>query len=197
MTLVPDSNELRKHIWHSLGLNHVYRGQQRGAKGKNEDASTDYNEAIGYYRQVIEDDPQYVEAFDNMGNTYIELAKISPDNKKKQLEYIDNAIKCYDDAIKKRVERARQWWATFHFDKARALALSIDEDDKRKDLDEVVEEVEKELNKTIDAVVPEPVGFDDLNTVFQDFKNVKAYDKINRLLECLREVILQARLKGD
>ena len=145
---------------------------------------------------MIKNEQKCVAAFNNKGNTYIELARIASENEKKQLKYIDNAIKCFDDAIKKRVKRARQWWATFHFDKARALALRADKD-KREDLDKVAEEVGEELNKAIDKVVPEPVGFDDLNEVFLDFKSVKYDNEIKRLLERLREVILQTRLKGD
>lgn len=182
---------LKLHIYQSLGLDYFLKGKQLVKAGKNARAIKEYKQAIKNYDSATKGNPQSVEAFDNKGNTYIELAKISSDNKKEQLVYIDKAIKCYDDAIGIRVERDRQWWATCHFDKARALALRADKD-KREDLDKVA----KELEETLNTFVAKPVGFD-VPDPFQDFKNVKHDKEIKRLLERLREVILQARLKGD
>lgn len=186
----PTDEGLKLHIYQSLGLDYFLKGKELVKAGDTENAIINFEPAIKNYDLAIVENPQSVEALDNKGNTYIELAKISSGNKKEQL---NEAIKCFNDAIQVKDKRDRQWWATCHFDKARALALRAGlalraAEDKRKDLDEVVEE----LNKAINAVVKEPVGFDDPD-VFQDFEDIKQQEnEINRLLERLREVILQA-----
>jgi len=163
---------------------------------KNQPKAKEYYEKAREAFHDADEAEHSSQALDSQGNACIKLAKMASDNKEVEAKLFTEAIKCFDDAIQMKDKLVRHWWATFHFDKARALALRADGYDSEH-LDKVVEEVGEELNKTIDLVVPKPVGFDDLDKVFQDFKNVQDDNEIKRLLDLLRGVIRQARLKGD
>ena len=183
-------SETKRRIYQAMGTSEFGLGKEYSAKREQSKAMERYNKAVCAFRAASKAKPNS-QALDNQGNAHIELANMASNQEGKANE-LKKAIKCFDGAIQMKDKLARQWWATCHFDKARALALRAGKKNKREDLNKVA----KELEETLNTFVAKPVGFD-VPELFQDFENVKDDNEIKRLLERLREVILQARLKGD
>lgn len=186
------SPETKRRIYQAMGTSESGLGEIYSEKGPQSKAKECYKKAVHAFDDAFKA-KHNSQALDSQGNAHIELAKMASANQEEEekAKQLGKAIECFYKAIQMNDKLARQWWATYHLDKARALALRADKD-KREDLNEVVEE----LKKAINAVDKEPVGFD-VSEPFHDFENVKDDDEIKRLLDHLQLVVLKARLKGD
>jgi|GEM_PF-6919669 len=183
------SKATEQRIRQAMGTSESGLGKEYSAKGDQSKAMKCYKKAVDAFYDAFKAKPNS-QALDSQGNAHIELAKMASDNQEEKANQLNKAIRCFDDAIQMKDNLARQWWATYHFDKARALALRADKDN-REDLDEVV----KELERTINAIDKEPVGFN-VPELFQDFEDIKHESEIKKKLDLLQEVKVKAMPKG-
>jgi len=185
-------SETKRRIYQAMGKSESGLGKEYFA-GNQPKAKECYENAVTAFKNAQDADKAKPnsQAFDSQGNAYIELAKMASDNQGKKVKLLTDAIKCFDDAIQIKDKLARQWWATYYFDKARALALRPDKD-KPKDLDEVVTELENTINAF--DFDEKPVGFD-VPELFQDFGGIKHESKIKTKLDLLQKVKVKAMPK--
>ncbi len=162
-----DSNELRKHIWQSLGKNYFQRGIQLEDDGKNADAIKDYEAAIKNSSQVIAENPKFAEAHFNKASTLIQLGKIEGD----KTEPYNNTNYCYKEAITT-LEIIEDNYEHF-YDKARAHALLNQRDEAIESLRHSFTLAERDSGKLL-RYLERDKG---------DFRNVEEEEEFKALLK--------------
>ncbi len=137
-----DSNELRKHIWQSLGKNYFQRGIE--LEDDDKDAAIEaYMKAINYSKKVIEKNPKFAMAHFNKASALIQLGKIEG----AKTEPYNDANYCYKEAIKS-LEIIEENYEHF-YDKARAYALLDQPDEAVESLRHSFRLAERDLGKLV------------------------------------------------
>jgi len=96
------SHSTKRRICQAVGTSESGLGKEYFAKGDQPKAMKHYEKAVVAFDDAFKAKPNS-QSLDSQGNAHIELAKMASDNQKEKADQLNNAIKCFDDAIQMRI----------------------------------------------------------------------------------------------